>query len=77
MRNVARSLNKDMQAWSSLGAYGIGTTTMVQVSLDVWAEIDAGKVSHYCELIDEAATKLLSRKVSNDETSFSWREGFG
>jgi transposase len=47
--------------------YGIGTTTEVQVSLDVWAGIDAGKVSHHCVVIDEAGAKLLSRKVSNDE----------
>ncbi|WP_224111647.1 IS110 family transposase [Mycobacterium avium] len=37
------------------------------MSLDVWAGIDAGKLSHHCVVIDEAGKKLLSRKVSNDE----------
>lgn len=38
----------------------------VQVSVDVWAGIDAGKLSHHCVVINEAGSKLLSRKVSND-----------
>lgn len=37
----------------------IGTTTEVQVSLDVWAGIDAGKVSHHCVVIDDTGAKLL------------------
>lgn len=45
----------------------IGTITEVQVSVDIWAGIDAGKVSHHCVVINEAGAKLLSRKVSNDE----------
>lgn len=36
--------------------------------VDVWAGIDAGKVSHHCVVIDSDGAKLLSRKVSNDET---------
>lgn len=39
----------------------------VQVSLDVWAGIDAGKASHHCVVIDQDGAKLLSRKVTNDE----------
>jgi hypothetical protein len=39
----------------------------VQVSQDVWAGIDAGKIAHHCVVIDAEGTKLLSRKVSNDE----------
>jgi transposase len=38
------------------------------VSRNVWAGIDAGKISHHCVVIDDAGDKLLSRKVSNDET---------
>jgi transposase len=38
------------------------------VSRNVWAGIDAGKISHHCVVIDDAGEKLLSRKVGNDET---------
>jgi transposase len=39
----------------------------VHVPHDVWAGIDAGKIAHHCVVIDADGTKLLSRKVSNDE----------
>lgn len=41
------------------------------MSLDVWAGIDAGKAAHHCVVIDGAGTKLLSRKVSNDEADLT------
>jgi transposase len=47
--------------------FSSGATTEVQVSQDVWAGIDAGKIAHHCVVIDAEGTKLLSRKVSNDE----------
>lgn len=34
---------------------------------EVWAGIDAGKESHWAHVLDAAGTKLLSRKVENDE----------
>lgn len=37
------------------------------MSQDVWAGIDAGKITHHCVVINAEGTKLLSRKVSNDE----------
>jgi transposase len=40
----------------------------VQVSQDVWAGIDAGKIAHHCVVINDAGDKLFSRRVSNDET---------
>lgn len=33
----------------------------------LWAGVDAGKAHHHCVVIDEDGTRLLSRKVSNDE----------
>ncbi|MER7540542.1 IS110 family transposase [Streptomyces sp. NPDC097704] len=33
----------------------------------IWAGIDAGKGHHHCFVIDEESTKLLSRRVANDE----------
>jgi transposase len=33
----------------------------------LWAGIDAGKEHHHCVVIDEDGTRLLSRKVGNDE----------
>ena len=38
------------------------------MSQDVWAGIDAGKIAHHCVVINDAGDKLLSRRVSNDET---------
>jgi transposase len=34
----------------------------------VWAGIDAGKTHHHCVVIDADGTRLLSRRVANDET---------
>lgn len=34
----------------------------------IWAGIDAGKGHHHCVAIDENGTRLLSRKIANDET---------
>ncbi|AAT89926.1 transposase [Leifsonia xyli subsp. xyli] len=33
----------------------------------LWAGIDAGKSNHHCVVIDETGTRLLSRKVANEE----------
>ena len=33
----------------------------------IWAGIDAGKAHHHCVVIDTEGTRLLSRKVANDE----------
>ncbi|WP_160051003.1 IS110 family transposase [Nocardiopsis sp. FR4] len=33
----------------------------------LWAGVDAGKTHHHCVVIDTDGTKLLSRKVANDE----------
>ena len=33
----------------------------------LWAGLDAGKTHHYCVVIDEDGTRLLSRKVANVE----------
>lgn len=33
----------------------------------LWAGIDAGKSNHHCVVIDETGTRLLSRKVANNE----------
>lgn len=33
----------------------------------LWAGVDAGKAHHHCVVIDEDGTRVLSRKVSNDE----------
>ncbi|MBB4986674.1 hypothetical protein GGE06_007645 [Streptomyces sp. SFB5A] len=33
----------------------------------IWAGIDAGKGHHHCFVIDGDGTKLLSRRVANDE----------
>ena len=35
--------------------------------MQVWAGVDAGKTGHHCVAIDTDGTRLLSRKVSNDE----------
>src|SRR6218665_3727774 len=32
-----------------------------------WAGVDAGKAHHHCVVIDEGGTRLLSRKIANDE----------
>src|SRR6218665_2217718 len=32
-----------------------------------WAGVDAGKAHHPCVVIDEGGTRLLSRKIANDE----------
>lgn len=34
----------------------------------LWAGIDAGKTHHHCVVIDSDGTRLLSRRVANDET---------
>jgi transposase len=34
----------------------------------IWAGIDAGKTHHHCVAIDESGRRLLSRRVTNDET---------
>lgn len=34
----------------------------------LWAGIDAGKSHHHCVVINEAGDRLLSKKISNDET---------
>ncbi len=33
----------------------------------IWAGIDAGKGHHHCFVIDAEGTKLLTRRVANDE----------
>lgn len=33
----------------------------------LWAEIDAGKGHHHCVVIDEDGTRLLSRRIANQE----------
>lgn len=33
----------------------------------IWAGVDAGKTHHHCVVINEDGTKMLSRRVSNDE----------
>lgn len=33
----------------------------------LWAGVDAGKTHHHCVVIDEDGTRLLSRKIGNDE----------
>lgn len=33
----------------------------------IWAGLDAGKTHHHCVVIDAEGTKMLSRRVSNDE----------
>jgi len=37
----------------------------------LWAGIDAGKAHHHCVVIDSDGTRLLSRRVANDETELS------
>lgn len=37
----------------------------------LWAGIDAGKAHHHCVLIDGEGTRLLSRKVANDEAALT------
>ncbi|MDI9919256.1 IS110 family transposase [Rhodococcus sp. IEGM 1379] len=37
----------------------------------LWAGIDAGKGHHHCVVIDSDGTRLLSRRVANDETELS------
>jgi len=34
----------------------------------LWAGIDAGKTHHHCVVIDAEGSRLLSRKVGNDES---------
>ncbi|SFT22433.1 hypothetical protein SAMN04487982_110211 [Streptomyces sp. ok210] len=34
---------------------------------ELWAGTDAGKAAHHCTVIDTAGTKLLSRRVPNNE----------
>lgn len=34
----------------------------------IWAGIDAGKTHHHCVAVDESGRRLLSRRVTNDET---------
>ncbi|MFF3245894.1 IS110 family transposase [Streptomyces sp. NPDC002870] len=34
---------------------------------EIWAGIDAGKTHHHCVAIDETGSRLLSRRVANDE----------
>ncbi|MEK6536991.1 MAG: IS110 family transposase, partial [Actinomycetota bacterium] len=36
---------------------------------ELWVGIDAGKREHHCVVIDEGGTKLLSRRVENDEST--------
>lgn len=35
----------------------------------LWSGIDAGKRSHYCVVMDDDGTVLLSKKVDNDEAA--------
>ena len=35
----------------------------------VWAGLDAGKTEHHCVVIDTDGHRLLSRRVTNDETA--------
>ncbi|MFF1555794.1 IS110 family transposase [Rhodococcus erythropolis] len=37
----------------------------------LWAGIDAGKTHHHCVVIDSDGTRLLSRRVANDEIELS------
>lgn len=34
---------------------------------EIWAGIDIGKEHHHCVVIDADGTRLLSRRVANDE----------
>ena len=37
----------------------------------LWAGIDAGKAHHHCVVIDSEGTRLLSRRVANDEADLT------
>ncbi|WP_415856867.1 IS110 family transposase [Sinomonas sp. G460-2] len=39
--------------------------------MHIWAGVDAGKTGHHCVAIDTDGTRLLSRKVSNDEVDLT------
>jgi transposase len=41
----------------------------VVVAQPIWAGIDAGKLDHYCVVVDAGGKRLLSRRVANDETA--------
>ena len=37
----------------------------------VWVGIDAGKEVHWAHVLDASGTKILSRRVENDESDLS------
>jgi transposase len=39
------------------------------VAQPLWAGVDAGKFDHYCWVIDSDGTRLMSRRVANDEAA--------
>jgi len=39
------------------------------VGQPLWAGVDAGKLDHYCVVIDADGKRLLSRRVANDEAA--------
>jgi transposase len=39
------------------------------VAQSLWAGVDAGKLDHYCVVIDADGRRLLSRRVTNDEAA--------
>jgi transposase len=41
----------------------------VVVPQQLWAGVDAGKSDHHCVVIDVDGNRLLSQRVSNDETA--------
>jgi hypothetical protein len=47
----------------------VRTTTTIDWSTmsRIWAGIDSGKIHHHCLVLDADGTKLLSRRVVNDE----------
>src|ERR1700757_5007183 len=46
------------------------TTAMeVVVGQQLWAGIDAGKTDHHCVVIDTDGQRLLSQRITNDETA--------
>lgn len=38
------------------------------VMFEIWAGVDIGKEHHHCVVLDARGTRLLSRRVRNDES---------
>jgi len=55
-----------MPAWSSAGSNTLRREEAAVPQL--WAGIDAGKSHHHCVVIDEDGSRLLSKKIANDES---------